>query len=62
MKQRTSTRRAASLFHRTVARKQFSIEESTTDQLKGTGREHYELPIYLVRSFYPIAKEMAAVD
>lgn len=28
----------------------------------GTGREHYEFPIYLVRSFSPIEKEMTAVD
>jgi ribosomal protein L32E len=31
MKQTTATRRAASVFHRTVARDQFSIEESTTE-------------------------------
>lgn len=31
MKQTTATRRVSSVFHRTVARKQFSIEESTTE-------------------------------
>lgn len=31
MKQTTATRRAASVFHRTVARDPFSIEESTTE-------------------------------
>ena len=31
MKQRTSTRRAASVFHRTVSRDPFSIEESRTE-------------------------------
>ena len=30
MKQTTATRRAASVFHRTVARDPFSIEDSTT--------------------------------
>jgi hypothetical protein len=31
MKQTTATRRVSSVFHRTVARKQLSIEESTTE-------------------------------
>ena len=31
MKQTTATRRVSSVFHRTVARKQFSIKESTTE-------------------------------
>jgi hypothetical protein len=31
MKQTTATRRVSPGFHRTVARKQFSIEESTTE-------------------------------
>lgn len=31
MKQTTATRRAASVFHRTIARDPFSIEESTTE-------------------------------
>lgn len=35
MKQTTATRRAASVFHRTVARDQFSIEESTTEEKTG---------------------------
>lgn len=42
MKQTTATRRAASVFHRTVARDPFSIEESTTgpdeERLEWTGK------------------------